>query len=154
MNTSKPITVVHSDTTITYNEGENRWTFTLRGRDQSADSLAKAKEFIDKPLPPEKAKPFEKIPAWFFPYAESPKKIEVTGIAEGRIAYGGDSYVWVTEKGKRSKESVLFRIYPSTPLNDEFIAAILEKRQTIDELKTECEDLKQRLQPLVLPKDE
>lgn len=47
MNTSNHIKVIHSGIEILYVEGENKWTFTLRGRDRSADSLAKAKEYID-----------------------------------------------------------------------------------------------------------
>lgn len=153
MSTSKPITVVHSDITITYNEGENKWTFTLRGRDRSADSLAKAKEFIDKPLPPEKAKPFEKIPAWFFRYSSAPKKIEVTGIAEGR-GYGGDDKVWISEKGVRSKESVRLAIYPQNPKNDQIVQTIVEKMKQREKLSEEISNLQRTLAPLVLPKED
>jgi hypothetical protein len=152
MNT-KPITVVHDDTTITYNESENRWTFTLRGRDRSAESLAKAKEYIDKPLPPEKAKPFEKIPAWWFRYSEVPKKIEVTGIAEGR-AYSGTEYVWINNSGNRRKESVAHAIYPANAKNDPLINEIVAEEKAIRDSRSRIESLRQKLSPLVLPKDE
>lgn len=152
MNT-KPIQVVHSDIPITYNEGENRWTFTLRGRDRSAESLAKAKEYIDKPLPPEKAKPFEKIPAWFFEFQSTPKKVEITGIAEGR-GYGSNTqYVWINAPGKRSKEPV-HNIVPSNKKNDELINDILAEITVVDEAKKAIAKFRSRLDPLVLPKDE
>lgn len=150
MNT-KPITVVHDDTTITYNESENRWTFTLRGRDRSAESLAKAKEYIDKPLPPEKAKPFEKIPAWIIRYNDRPEKGEITGIAERRY---GREQVWVTVDGKRSKETVSYTVYPSNPKNDKLIEQILAAQVEIDKLKESISESKSHLDPLVLPKDE
>jgi hypothetical protein len=44
------MTITHDDITITYDEKDNRWHFELRGRQRSAESLAKAKEFIDKPV--------------------------------------------------------------------------------------------------------
>lgn len=153
MNT-KPIQVVHSDITVTYNESEDRWTFTLRGRDRSAESLAKAKEYIDKPLPPEKAKPFEKIPAWFFRYdSDAPKQIEVTGIAEDR-GYGGGQQVWINNDGKRSKESERFSIFPASQKNDEILAQIVVCHQKIEKLREQISELKPKLSPLVLPKDE
>jgi hypothetical protein len=150
MNT-KPITVVHDDTTITYNESENRWTFTLRGRDRSAESLAKAKEYIDKPLPPEKAKPFEKIPAWFLPYHDKPEKVEVTGIAERR--YGAEE-VWINVGGRRKKEAVAYKVYPSNTKNDALIEQILAAQKEISKLKQNIDESKSHLAPLVLPKDE
>lgn len=151
MNTPKSITVVHDDTTITYDESEDRWTFTLRGRDRSAESLAKAKEYIDKPLPPEKAKPFEKIPAWFFPYSDRPHKVEITGIAERRYGY---EQVWITCEGKRKKENVSHSVYPSNTKNDALVQQVLAAQQEIDKLKKSIEDSKSHLQPLVLPKEE
>ena len=148
------IKFTHDGTLITYNEQENKWKFTLRGRDRSAESLAKAKEFIDKPLPAEKAKPFEKIPAWLFKYdGDTPARIDVTGIAEGR-GYGGGEYVWINHKGARSKEAVRFSIYPSNPKNDEIVQRVSAKREAVKSLQEEISTLKRQLVPLVLPKDE
>lgn len=151
MNTSKPIQVVHSDITITYNEGEDKWQFTLRGRDRSAESLAKAKEYIDKPLPPEKAKPFEKIPGWFFPYSDKPQKVEITGIAERR--YRSEA-VWISISGKRQKENINYHVYPSNSKNDTLIEEILAAQKEIEKLQKNVSESKRRLSPLVLPKDE
>jgi len=150
MNTS--IQTVHSDVTITYNESDNKWELTLRGRDRSYPTLAQAKEFIDKPVPKEKAKPFEKIPAWHFKYSDIPSKIEVTGIAERHHSLG--EYVWISERGKRSKESVRFSIFPQTPENDKLAKTILGNAEEISRLKEVNSELRRRLSPLVLPKDE
>lgn len=148
-----PITVTHSDTEITYNESENKWTFTLRGRDRSAESLVKAKELIDKPVPAEKAKPFEKIPVWFFKYNGPPVKAEVIGIAEGR-GYGRSEYVWINCEGTRKKESTAYSIYPSDKKNDALVEQIIAKEKEIENARKAVDSLKQKLSPLVLPKDE
>jgi hypothetical protein len=142
----------HEGTVITYNEKENKWEFTLRGRDRSAESLAKAKEFIERPVPEEKAKPFKKIPAWFFHHAQAPQKVEVTGIAER--TFSSLLYVWINNSGKRSKECVSHTIYPSTPANDEKVAEMLKKAAEIEHLEEEYQKLKSSLTPLELPKDE
>lgn len=152
MNTPATITIAHRGTTITYNESENRWAFTLRGRDRSAESLAKAKEYIDKPVPfGEKAKPFEKIPAWYFPYNDTPKKAEVTGIAEK--GYSCEE-VWITCEGKRSKQRVLDRIYPANEKNDALVQQIITAQQEIVNLRKSIYESTRHLAPLVLPKDE
>lgn len=148
MNTSKPITVVHSDTTITYNEGENKWTFTLRGRDRSADSLAKAKEFIDKPLPPEKAKPFEKIPAWST-YRDSPTRGEVTGFTE---EYGTPA-VWFVSNKTRNKIRAHY-IFPSNAKNDRIFELVNTKEKQINTIRFEIRAALYGLKKLVIPKDE
>ncbi len=150
MNT--PIQLTHDGIVITYDEQQNKWCFTLRGRDRSADSLAKAKEIIDKPVPKEKAKPFEKIAAWFFRYSDLPKKIEVTGIAENR-SYGGQQ-VWINCEGNRSKESAAYTIYPQNEKNDSLIAQIVAKENEIIAARKTVDALKRKLSPLVLPKDE
>jgi len=148
------IEFTHDGTLITYDEQENKWTFTLRGRDRSAESLAKAKEIIDKPVPAEKAKPFEKIPAWLFKYdGDTPERIEVTGIAEDR-GYGGGQRVWIKHRGNRSKESTSFSIYPVSPQNDVIAQQVIEKQEFIAQLRGEVSVLKRKLSPLVLPKDE
>lgn len=146
------IITTHSDTTITYDERENKWCFTLRGRDRSAESLAKAKEIIDKPVPKEKAKPFEKISAWFFKYSNSPKKVEVTSIAEPHYSLG--DMVWISEKGKRSKEYARHQLFPTTSDNDKLVQTILANERERERLREENDSLKSKLSPLVLPKDE
>lgn len=147
----KPIQVVHSDVSISYDERENKWLFTLRGRDRSAESLAKAKEIIDKPVPKEKAKPFEKIPAWHFDYGNDPEKVLVTGIAE--VDYARRQCVWINRNGSRSKEPVT-EVFPQNEKNDAIAAATIEKRKAADRLTKEVWELQRTLSPLVLPKED
>lgn len=145
------IQTVHSDVTITYNERDNKWEFTLRGRDRSYPTLAQAKEFIDKPVPKEKSKPFEKIPAWHFDYGDGPVKVVVTGIAE--IDYARRQCVWINKKGTRSKEPVT-EVFPQNEKNDAIAAATIEKRAAAEKLSKEVYALQHTLSPLMLPKDE
>jgi hypothetical protein len=147
----KPIQVVHHETTIIYNESEDKWEFTLRGRDRSAESLAKAKEFIDKPVPAEKAKPFEKITAWLLDYNRKPVRVEVTGVAE-RSRYGGEDDVWIKSGTTRCKQKVR-NIVPSNPKNDELIASMLSNLEAQSKLATEYEKLRQKLEPLVIARE-
>ena len=53
----KPLVVTYEGIEIAYIEGSNDWRFELRGRSRRAESLSKAKEFIDKE--PSKKKPVE-----------------------------------------------------------------------------------------------
>ena len=152
MNTSQQIEVVHSDTTITYNEREDKWQFTLRGRDRSADSLAKAKEYIDKPVAAEKAKPFEKIDAWFFEYTDDPKKVQVTGIAESR--YSSSPEVWINSKEGRKRVQVRYKLFVANEQNDTTVGQMVARKNQIDLLRKEISNLKEKLIQLEIPKEE
>jgi hypothetical protein len=149
----KPIQVIHDEVPITYNESKDKWEFTLRGHDRSAESLAKAKEYIDKPVPAEKAKPFEKIPAWNYGYSDKPTRIEVTGIAESRGFRPNEIYVWIKNGTKREKVDASYRIYPSNPKNDALMDSIIEKLVSIKKLNNECSLIRQKLEPLVIAKE-
>lgn len=148
------IQYTHEETAITYDEGRNVWTFTLRGRDRSAESLAKAKEFIDRPIPAEKAKPFEKISAWKSNYSDAPENVEVTGIAEG-TRYGRGPQVWIKDSdGKRQKQSVLGILYASDEKNDAIAAEMISKRSEIDSLHSRIQELRAKLRPLEIASEE
>jgi hypothetical protein len=59
------VSVKYDDIEIRYDENDNVWRFTLRGRERSTESLAKAKVAIDKLVPIEKMKGFTPVQAWF-----------------------------------------------------------------------------------------
>jgi hypothetical protein len=115
------MSVVYAGITIVYTEADNLWRFELRGRDRSADSLAKAKEFIDK-HPAEKGKPFERVKAYLTSRFDGEyKPCEITSIAESSW---GTNCAWISIDGKRKKENV-GRLIPATPENDSIIAQIV-----------------------------
>lgn len=140
--------ITHNGTEITYDEPSNTWKFVLRARDRSVESLAKAKEMIDRPVP-EKAKPFEKIPAWEI-RNDDPAKVEITGWGD---QYGSPA-AWVTSpKGERRKERIEFTLYPCTPENDLACEQIIAKRAEFIRLNSEIRNLKYKLAKLEVPKD-
>lgn len=139
----------HKGVIIAYNESRNRWEFALRGRDRSSDSLASAREMIDKPAPKE-AKPFARIPAWEVRHGGTPSHVEITGIAESGFRSSG-VYVWIKDaNGSRRKEDAEIRLYPSCEHNDAICAEIIKHRKEMDELGKKCETLRNKLQPLKL----
>jgi hypothetical protein len=142
------LTTNHGGIVITYDEHRNKWLFTLRDRDRSVDTLTQARDIIDKPLPKEKAKPFEKIAAWFIDHGDDPARAIVTGTAEKD--YAGRASVWINKDGQRSKEAIEGKVYPSNPANDELVSGITAKRAQIKQLENECRSLRHKLQPLVI----
>src|SRR6476646_9588862 len=114
------ITVKYRDITeIVYDEEKDKWVFTLRGRERSAESLGKAKEIIDKPEPKNK-KPFERVKciglsrhSWV---RDKPfEEFEVTSIAEGP-GYGRVE-VWTSSKANGREKRNADGCYPATPAN-------------------------------------
>lgn len=86
---------------IEYVESDNKWRFTLHGRERSASSLTLAKQAIDKgPKPKTK---FEPIPAWLWNYS-GPKKVTIASLAENSRYSRAEA--WVTRDGRRSKEGI------------------------------------------------
>lgn len=92
----------YKEVEITYNERNNTWEFILRGRERTAESLAKAKEIIDKPPAP-KEKPFERVPVWYCHYREGWHRGTVTSLkqcrysshVEARVSFGKESIATV-----------------------------------------------------------
>ena len=126
------IKVNYDGVEITYLEKDDKWTFTLRGRERSAESLAKAKEAIDKPAP-EAKKAFERIPAIKVNYSGIVKRGEITSIAESR-AYSNRKEVWFTNGEGRRKEDAS-EMYSVTPENDRLIAEHAERKSQIANLE-------------------
>lgn len=145
------ITTEYNGTTITYDEASNTWKFTLRSRDRFTNSLTGAKEAIDKPVPADKAKAFQRIKAWFFRYGKPPESVEVTGVAEQN--YHG-TYVWIKDRGgKRSKESAI-NIYHSSTDGDAVVTQILVKMRQITALHEEITNLRSSLKQIEIKPEE
>src|SRR5512135_829560 len=99
------ITTTYGGVDITYHERENIWKFELRGRERKAESLAKAKEAIDRPDPRPKSK-VEPIAGWMAErWGDSKwKAVTVTSIAASE-RWDSSTKVWVTSSGSRKKEN-------------------------------------------------
>lgn len=141
----KKITVVHDGVTITYEEESNRWTFELRGRERFSESLAKAKEAIDKPEPVAKKRKFDPIPGWTRDRwsGDKWKSVKVTSVAESqswRVS------VWVTgEHGSREKKDAT-DIYAANPRNDLMRAEIDDLEKQIEKMQDKVTKLFDKLQ--------
>jgi hypothetical protein len=121
---AEAVVVKYCDIEITYNEGADCWQFELRGRSRSAESLAKAKEAIDKPAPSEKQEPpFNRAKAY---KSESWTNdgdfslVDVTSIAEGN-GFSTSVNLWVVANGKREKVG-LEKLFAVSAENDALIA--------------------------------
>lgn len=100
------VTTTYQGIEITYSEQNDTWGFVLRGRERNALSLAKAKEAIDKPVPAEKGKTFERRAVIkLSSYSIEAEFGEVTSIAD-QTGYRGSPYLWFVgaKSGRRSKE--------------------------------------------------
>jgi hypothetical protein len=124
---SNTMTIEYSGIIIAYDEKDNRWRFTLRGRDRSAESLAKAKEYIDKPKPEDKKeKPFERIKAFRFSYGGTVLVGEVTSIAERGYS---NLKAWFVGPGHNRSKEAAYSLYPMTSENE----ALLKQWKVLEE---------------------
>lgn len=145
------MTTTYGGIKITYDERSNKWMFELRGRERSAESLAKAKEAIDKPEPKDK-KPFTKFEAWFLRmYGCEAKRVTVTSVADSTWRDG--VHLWVVDGKGRSKESAS-DLYPCSPWNDQIIAEMQAIRAQIDDLKRKLTKRKEKLKCAEIQKEE
>jgi hypothetical protein len=147
------ITIQHGGVEILYMETENKWRFELRGRERFAESLAKAREAIDKPEPKPKGKPFEGIKAYIEKgrWDKGPefRVIEVTSIAETRY---GRPEVWITDSGDRKKVHA-DTVFAITGDNDVLIADLKNLNVERARIGTKITNCRERLKPIALPKD-
>lgn len=134
---------IYKEIEITYDEKSNLWLFQLRGRDRSAPSLAKAKEFIDKPA--EKSeKPFERVKVYVYQWHEW-QEGEVTSVAANRGISNPE--VWVVCNKERSKTYA----YNCYPMSDANVKAMKDYRRLdaeIEKLRTQRDAVKEKMQPL------
>lgn len=138
---------------IAYDEKANVWRFELRNRQRSAESLAKAKEAIDKPSP-EPKKQFRRVKAWATEgYSDNRYElVDVTSVADGsRVSRTLE--VWISTKDGRKKKYVS-NCFPSNEANDKIVASIKELSGQIDALVEQRRTLQRELQPLKIEEEE
>lgn len=147
-------TVVHSETyegvKILYDESDNVWRFTLRGRERSSESLAKAKESIDKPVPEEKKKGFIPVQAWKGDsyYGTKWKQVIVTSIAEK--GYRSYDELWIKDGTCRSKECSS-SIFAFTDENAALIDKMNSLTEQIEKLEEQRKGLSRKMEKFTVP---
>lgn len=150
-----PITVEHNGITITYNERFNRWDFTLRGRERFSETLAKAREYIDRPYKEKPQTKFERVNCWYFRYSDV-MTCTVTSIGVPRWT-GSDPQVNITFKDEgRSKLNRVdsTAIYPQNEKNDALVAEWKQCAEQIKALREQQDAIIKKMKCYVLPKEE
>lgn len=138
----------YNGTDIAYQERENNWIFELRGRERVAESLAAAKEAIDKPYSAKADGPqFERFPAWV-KYDGTLRLCTVTSEAYSRYH---SKMFWITldpaqpstikrrvsSADKRRMQANHYDLFRRTPENDKLAAQRIDLDKEIERLHEE-----------------
>lgn len=148
----------YRDVEIVYVERDDRWNFIVNGRERNLESLAKAKESIDRALDREvKERPWKPFEAWYESrYGERDyQKVKVT--SEADKDYGRRQF-WISKQiepkyagdkdHKRSKVQMDY-LFAASPENDEKIRRIVELRKEADRLYEQAGVLRAELTPIL-----
>lgn len=150
-----PITVEHNGITITYNERTDHWDFTLRGRERDAESLAKAKEAIDRPVKLTKDNTFERVTGWYFRYG-SMVECTITSLSERRWGGGPNLNIsYKNEQGRLDRGKVIPQdVFPRNEKNDAMAAEWRKHADHIKVIREEMEKIKGKMKCYVPPAPE
>lgn len=147
---SDTLIITHSGIVITYDENENKFKFELRGRQRSAESLAKARETIDKPVTEKEEKTFKPVECWYkASYGDEFKKVKVTSVAEA-LPYETARNVWISDQGVRSKVRS-DSIYLITGANNALVERYKKLNDEIAAKAQELRDIVEKLEQLKIP---
>lgn len=96
------VKVIHDEIEIVYIEGDNKWEFVLRGRTRRVDSLAMARDAINK-VPAEKKTPFVRLDCFLIDnYSDDGRRIVTVTSYAGKSKWNGPEW-WILNNGKREK---------------------------------------------------
>lgn len=140
----------YSDIEISYNEDKDRWDFELRGRRRSAESLAKAKEAIDKEPAEKRKQVFPRFTAYRFRYGQEIETVTVTSVADEQ-GFGGLRF-WIAGKNGREKERCTM-LFPVNESNDAIIIEMQSIQTQMDALEEKKDALREKLQSATIPKE-
>ena len=132
---------------ITYDEGRDKWLFDLRGRSRSADSLAKAKEAIDKEPKEKRVQTFPRFEAYLWAYNEL-RVVTVTSVAED--GYHQGATFWVVDGDRRKKERD-YSLFPVNAHNTKLKDQIIAKEEEIEKINKQITKLRESLQKATVP---
>lgn len=141
-----PLKVTYGEVEIIYDESSDKWTFELRGRCRSMESLAKAKEFIDRPVKDDSEKKFEPVKCWLKRYGDGFKTVTVTSVADCDYR----KRVWTVDEHKRRSLETVDNLYPCGVENDALVASWTELQTQITERRARQTALITKMQGLKL----
>ncbi len=144
------VNVTYDGIKIEYLEEKNVWRFELRGRERKVESLAKAKEAIDKPEPKEK-KPFTRIKAYMTQSWGNDlfDTVEITSLAEDE-SYDKKPNYWVVKADKTREKAGYYKIFEICEHNDKAIAEMKRLDKETERIKKEREAIVKTLKNLNL----
>jgi len=137
---------------IKYNERDNEWQFTLRGKDRTAQSLENAKASIDAPVR-EKARVFKKFEAFLRSgYAKDTRleKVTVTGLVAGGRGYRTSGKAWVRRANGRRDTAYMNALLQMTPENEALVKQIDELVTQQETLSTQIKALSEKIAPVTI----
>lgn len=146
----------YRDVEIVYIEREDKWNFTVNGRERNLESLAKAKESIDRALDKEvKERPWKPFEAWYENrHGERDyQKVRVT--SEADRDYGRRQF-WITrevedkygQKEQKRQKVTMDYLFAVSPDNDERIQQVMELRKQADSLYERAGEIRGSLAPI------
>jgi len=134
--------VEHNGIKIEYNENINNWTFTLRNRERKAESLAKAKEFIDRPVAANskdddsfpRTKCYVQNHGWRSERGEGRwMVVDATSLTTRR--YSGSIEAYTSRNGKVDGKRYISDLYPVGEKNDPLVKESEELTKQINALE-------------------
>ena len=148
----------YRDVEIVYIERDDKWNFIVNGRERNLESLAKAKESIDRALDKEvKEKPWEPFEAWYGGhYSGGGDYLKVRVTSEAQKGYGGVRELWITYTAKdyrgrdeQKREKVgIDRLFQMSPGNNALIQQVAEIDAEIEKLHKQAGKKRGRLTPI------
>lgn len=159
---TETIKQTYRDVEIVYVESDDKWNFTVNGRERNLESLAKAKESIDRALDKEvKERPWKPFEAWYTGgYGGGDfQKVRVT--SEADKDYGRRQF-WISreaenkynQKEQKRQKVTMDYLFATSPQNDEKIDKIISLREQADKLYAEASTLKGQLAAIEPGNDE
>lgn len=146
---TETIKQIYRDIEIVYVELHDKWNFTVNGRERNSDSLAQAKESIDRSLDYEKKeRPWKPFAAYHQDYNRDFEPVTITSVADR--GYGSSTYYWISKGKKRSKESE-HELYAATPENEQRITRWRELDKEVDRLEDEKRQLVAEMEHVKAP---
>lgn len=138
----------HRGVEIVYLEDENKWRYTVNGRERSAVGLAKARANINKALESVQTAKWEPFDAFLYNY-DSYERVKVTAIAEGGRWRGAEN-AWIERDGRRERASTGM-LFKASDENAALLADILRMRAEAAALEDAAEAAYKKLVGIDVP---
>ena len=153
------ITETYREVEIVLLEDENKWRFTANGRERTAPTLPKAREYINNALDAvekKKEKKWEPFEAWYQGRFGGREFIKVTVTSEAGAGYSSEREFWISYQSKdyrgrdeRKREKVRqTELFVDSPESAELIQRSGDLKKQAAELEDDARQLIGKLVPI------